>query len=463
MKKVLSLLPAISIMLFLFLPVCITAGEINTGKKDIHYFIDRGWDHHSSIKQAEHDVRKYKFLELEAWSVYTPKIKGMTWLAPMYSIEDSGTYNRTDIDFNNWGPYYHMDMQFQQPLFAFTRVISGIKAARAGQDVARADVEITRWQVAKEIRTYYYGIVFANTLLKTIDMADEMLNNAYQSAETSLEEGGDVSEVDLIKLKYYMTQIPVYRSFAEKSMEMAQEALELSTGSRLEPQDIPRRLVMEKIELKETDEYQDLMFTNRPLYKKLKSGINATRELMNLEYKAMIPVLFAGGFIKFNAASTVDMHYSKYLSNEYNTFTPDGRGLDGGFAVGFVWDFDPMKAISRGLQKKAELDKLVELQNYAIEGFPVELAKVLSDMTDLRVKAENQKEAVSHAQSWMFFAANAYAMGDGDAKDVMDGLAAYIQAKMGYYQALYDYNQMIGDLCSIVGTDVTVSDENSAK
>ncbi len=427
-----------------------------TEKKDIHYFLDKAWGHHSSIKQAEFDIKKYKNLKREAISVFTPKINGMTYLAPMYTIKKGDDPWETESDFGTWGPYFNLDLQFQQPVFAFTRVISGIKAAREGEQVARADVEIVKWNIAKEVRLYYYGIVFAKTMIKTIDLADEMLVNAIKKAEESIASGGtEVSEVDISKLNYYYTQIPINRSFANKSLELAQRALKLSTGEKLEDEDIPDRLEVEKMELKDFAFYMDLMLKHRPLLQKLNHGISATRHLMNLEYKSMIPVLFLGGFLKFTAAPTVEMHSNKFMMNTYNTFSGENRGVDGGFAIGLFWQFDPVKSIAKGLQQKADLDKLLELHNYAMDGFPVELYKVLKDLEDLMIKIDNSKIAVTNAQNWMFFAANAYMIGGGKAQDIMEGLAAYVKAKTDYYQAIYDYNKLLGDLCEIVGVDVT--------
>ncbi len=426
------------------------------GKKDIHYFIEKAWSHHSSIKQAEFEIKKYKNLKLEAISVFTPKINGLTWLAPMYTIKKGDDPWETDIDYNTWGPYFNLDLQFQQPILAFSRVMSGIQAANEGQNVARAGVEITKWEVAKEVRLYYYGIIFAKTMLKTIDLADEMLSNAIKQVEEGLKKGAtEVSEVDLSKLRYYYIQIPINRSFALKSIEQAQRALFLATGERLEDKDIPDRLEVEEIESQDFTYYMDLMMINRPLLQKLNFGISATRHLMDLEYKSMIPVLFLGGFLKFTAAPTVDMHSNKFMLNTYNTYNGENRGVDAGFAVGFIWQFDPVKSIARGLQQKAALDKLLELHNYAMDGFPLQLYKVQKDMEDLLVKIDNNKIAIDNAQSWMFFAANAYMIGSGEAKDIMEGLAAYVKAKTDYYQSIYDYNKLLGELCEIVGLDVT--------
>ena len=445
-------------ILLFFLLTNFLYAESKDKKKDIHYFIQKGLQHHSSIKQARYEIKKYKNMKLEAISTYTPKINGMTWLAPMYSIKKTNDPWKTEIDYNNWGPYYNLDIQFQQSIFAFTRVISAIRAAQEGQNVARADVEITKWNVAKEIRLYYYGIIFGKTMLKTIDMADEMLSNAIEAAEKSLTQGKtNVTEVNISQLKYYYTQIPINRSFAEKSIKQAQQALYLSTGERLNHEDIPLRLEIEKIEIKELDYYIKLMFKNRPLLKKLRHGINATRHLMRFEFKSMIPVLFMGGYLKYDIAPSVEMHENKFMLSNYNTFSGNNRGIDGGIAFGLFIQFDPLKSIARALQKKAELDKLNELHKYAIDGFPIQLDKVLKDLEDLKVKIDNFKVAIKNAQSWMFFAANAYAIGGGEAKDIMEGLAAYVKSKTDYYQAIYDYNKLLGELCEIVGVDVTKS------
>ncbi|MBN2545401.1 MAG: TolC family protein [Spirochaetes bacterium] len=429
----------------------------NSNKKDVHYFIQKGLEYHSSIKQAKFEINKYKNLQLEAISVFTPKINGITWLAPMYTINKTDDIYQTQPDFNTWGPYYHLNLEFQQPVFAFTRVISGIKAAQQGRKVAETDVEIARWAVAKEIRTYYYGVIFAKTMMKTVELADSILTNALKEAKKSIEEGKtDVTEVDLDKLNYFYSQIPINKSFIEKSIEQAQMALFLSTGEKLNDSDIPDIFDIEIADLKDFEYYKGIMFAERPLFKKLNFGINATRHLMDLEYKSMLPILFLGGYIKYNAAPTVYLHHNSFMSNNYNTSSATGRGVDGGFAAGLFWQFDPLKSVARGLQKKADLDKLLELKNYATEGFPVQLYKTLSDLNDLKVKIYHLKDAIQNAQSWMFFAANAYAIGGGEAKDIMEGLAAYVKSKTDYYMAIYDYNKLLGELCEIVGIDVTL-------
>lgn len=438
--------------------ICILIfSETSKENKDIHYFIQKAWNHASEIKQAKFDIKKYKFMELQAYSVYTPKINSMTWIAPMYGIEiDKDDPWKTDIDMNNWGPYFSFNISFIQPIFAFTRVISSIKAAREGRNVAMADVEITKWKVAKDVRLYYYGIIFGKTMLKTVDLADDLLSEAIKQAEKSLKEGKtEVSEVDISKLKYFYSQVPINRSYAEKSIKMAQEALYLVAGEKLEDEDIPHRLQIEEIGSYSAEEYIEIMFEKRPLMRKLKHGISATKNLVNLELKSMLPALFMGGFLRYSIAPTVGYHENKFLNSFFNSFNADGPGVDYGLLFGLFWQFDPMLSITKGLAKKAELDKLLELNAYATEGFPVQLQKVLSDMEDLKVKIINNKDAIKNAQTWMFFAANAYAIGGGEAKDVMEGLGAFVKAKTDYYLAIYNYNKLLGELCEIVGEDIT--------
>ena len=399
---------------FLYIILLIFSGCLifSEEKKDIHYFIKKAWENDSTIKQAKFDIDKYRNMELEAISVYTPKVNGITWLAPMYTVKRTDDPYKTESDFKTWGPYYNLQLDFQMPIFTFTRVYSGIKAAQEGQNVARTDVEITKWNVAKDIRLYYYGIVFGKTMLKTVDMADDLLKQAINAAQDSIaQENGDVTTVDLTKLKYFYSQIPIYRSSINKSVDLAQEALALSAGERLEEKDIPFKFEVEKNVDKDFSYYLDLMFKNRPLLKKLNFGINATRDLVDLEYKSMLPALFIGGYLKYSATPTVDMEYNRYMNNTFNTFnnvTGEGRGVDGGVAIGLFWQFDPVKAVAKALQKKADLDKLLELHKYAVSGFPVQLDKSIKDLADLKVKIDALKSAIEDATSWMFFAANSF-------------------------------------------------------
>lgn len=442
--------------IFVFLSICFLLFS-EESKKNVYYFINKAWEYNSTIKQAKYEIEKYKNLELEAYSVFTPKIEGLTWLAPMYTINKTNDIWVTEKDYSKWGPYYHLELQFQQPIFAFTRVLSAIKAAKAGKKVAEADVEITKFNVAKEIRVYYYGILFAKTMLKTLELADNILSSAIKEAKKSIEEGKtEVSQVDIDKLNYFYTQIPINRSFIEKSIQQAQRALELSCGENLKDDEIPEVFEPEIKNLKDFEYYKNLMIQNRPLLKKINFGINATKHLMELEFKAVLPVLFLGGYIKYNIAPTVFVHYNSFMSNNFNTVGDNGRSVDGGFALGLFWQFDPLKTIAKGLQKKVELDKLLEIKEYAKEGFDVQLFKVLSDLNDLKIKIENSKKAVDHSQSWMFFAANAYAIGTGEAREILEGLSAYVKAKTDYYMSIYEYNKLLGDLSEILGIEVSL-------
>ncbi len=45
-------------------------------------------------------------------------------------------------------------------------------------------------------------------------------------------------------------------------------------------------------------------------------------------------------------------------------------------------------------------------------------------------------EGAVATRKWMIFAGTAYATGTGEAKDVLEGVAAYMLAKKGYYETL---------------------------
>src|SRR4030066_1183722 len=99
------------VFIIFFLNLFFITSQENS-KKDIHYFIEKAWNHHSSIKQSEFEIKKYKNLKLEAISTFTPKINGMTWLAPMYTIKKGDNPWETESDFSTWGPYFNLDLQF---------------------------------------------------------------------------------------------------------------------------------------------------------------------------------------------------------------------------------------------------------------------------------------------------------------------------------------------------------------
>jgi outer membrane protein TolC len=80
------------------------------------------------------------------------------------------------------------------------------------------------------------------------------------------------------------------------------------------------------------------------------------------------------------------------------------------------------------------------LARYAATGMPVEVRKARDEAEQARRMVELSQQGSSATRKWMAFAGAAYAAGTGETKDLLEGVAAYAQARKGYFDALLAYH-----------------------
>ena len=61
------------------------------------------------------------------------------------------------------------------------------------------------------------------------------------------------------------------------------------------------------------------------------------------------------------------------------------------------------------------------------------------------------KKTVKAGRKWMVFSGTAFGTGVGQARDVLEGAAAYLEANASYYDALKNYHIAVAELDFAVG------------
>jgi len=123
----------------------------------------------------------------------------------------------------------------------------------------------------------------------------------------------------------------------------------------------------------------------------------------------------------------------------------------GGVAVALQWDLDPWRASARRDVAVATQDQLVALHRFAATGIPMQVRKAHADLEQMRELFELSHAGAKSTKRWLTFAAAAFASGTGEPRDILEGLAAYLQAKNGEYEALRDYYLAQADFDYAVG------------
>jgi outer membrane protein TolC len=402
------------------------------------------------VVEAEGKVQEWGGRLAEVQALFYPKLMGMGYVAPMFKVRnDVGIRSAEDVDrdYSDWGPYFHLQAVLAQPLYTFGRVAAGKKAARERLEVEKARANQTRNMLALEVRKFYYLHLYAHSMRPALDSAREILDKAQKKAQEEYADNtGKVTQVDLQKLAYASSELEKFRIQAEIGEDLALAAMKHTMGL---PQnaaiviaddflpDPPEKLPTLAQLLKQAAD-------NRPEWKQIQHGKEAALSLEQAEKLANAPVVFLGG--QFYADWTPQRPDIKnpYFYDPYNQ-------VFGGIALGLLFDLDPAKAHAKAEQARGLQKQVAGLERFAATGIPMEVRKAHDDAVQAKRIATVGADGAVAARKWMIFAGAAFATGTGEAKDLLEGLAAYLQAKKGHYESLQNMQIALAQLLYVTG------------
>ena len=403
------------------------------------------------VSEAQQEIEVYKSYYKEAEGMGMPKLNVLTFLAPMPSIKGDALRSKTDLWGNDWAFYYNFDAMLVVPLYTFDRLSEAKSAATDAIEAAKAEKRSITHNVIYNMKKFYYGHLFATTVYNDIIVkVEESLTEALKIAKDSYNKGdGTVKKSDLAKLEIGMIELKKNKNYVESMIKLTSKALTtyLHVGDKEIKLD-KEILAVENATIKKVDQYLVDLMKNNPDYARLLAGMKAKKHLVEVEEGANYPVIFAGGILKFAFAPSVDSQPSMFANDPYNTFT-------GNVGVGAMWTLDLFVTNAKAKRAIAEYKKLVEKKKYADEGFPILLDKTYLALIECQDNIALQKEASRKALGWMTFAFAAFKTGTGEAKDALEGLAAFAQYFKNYYEAIFNYNMALAELTRLIGAEVT--------
>jgi outer membrane protein len=267
-------------------------------------------------------------------------------------------------------------------------------------------------------------------------------------AQKLFEEGtGKVTQVDLAKLAYGSAELDRFALMAQMGEALSLEALKHTVG--MGP-GAPLRLADERLPpppaepLPPLAQLLQVASAERPEWDQLSHGKTAALSLEQAERLANAPVVFAGAQLRVDwAPRRTDIPNSLFYDPYNQVF--------GGVAVGLLFDLDPWKAKARGDAAEGIGTQVEGLRRFAESGIPLEVRKAHDDAVQAEKTVAIAERGSVAARRWMTFAGAAYLAGTGEAKDVLEGLAAYVQSRRTYLEALQGLHTARGYVQYAVG------------
>lgn len=404
------------------------------------------------VEEAGAKVAEWEARLREVSANYYPKLQATAFAAPMFTVEFTDINSPTSVTrwerLEDWGPSLNLEGRLIQPVFSFGRIEAGKEAAEERMLVEQARLREVRTQVAMEVRRFYYLHLYAQSMLPSLNYASELLAEARERADELYAAGtGELTQVDMAKLSWGAATVGKFQVRAMIGAKLALAALRQAMGW---PEDRPLVLAADRLprSLPESDPPLAVLIAeaaqNRPEWAQIEHGQKATLALANAELLANLPVVALVGQLQVSWTPTVDDTRNYYHFDPFNQ-------VFGGVAVALQFDLDPWRSFAREAAALAQHEQIQALHRFAATGIPLQVRKAHLEMMQARELVELAKQGTKATQRWLTFAAASFGSGTGDARDVLEGLAAYLEAKNGEYEALRDYYLSQAELDWAVG------------
>lgn len=409
------------------------------------------------VREADAKVEEWKGRLAEVESVFYPKLFGIGYVAPMFRVRGSPTAPDVDRDYGEWGPYLHLQATLAQPLYTFGRASAGETAARERIAVERARARQVRNAVALEARKLYYLHLFARSMRTPLESARKTLDEALERARAEYESGsGKVSRIDLARLEYGSAELDRYLAQARFGEELALAALKHTMGL---PQEATLVLADDCLPQPPDEpvpplaELLQIAAARRPEWAEIRHGMKAALSLEQAERLANAPVVFAAGQLGLDWTAMRPDVKNPYFYDPYN-------GVTGGVAVGLRFDIDPAKAAAKADQAKALGEQVDALAAFASTGIPLEVRKARDELEQAIELYGHARAGATAARRWMVSAVAAWSAGTGEAKDLLEGLVGWLQARRNEFESLRDLHTARATL--LYATGRATADEPAA-
>lgn len=390
-------------------------------------------EQNARARAARADVEVIRAQADQVAAALSTKISVLTFVAPIFSAKGGIGFDEPyQSDLGKWGPYGHADARIVKPLATFGRYSAGVAAARARVGVEEERAREAANAVRLEVRRLYGLRLYALSMKPNLENGKKILTEAIEKAgELYRKDTGEVTLPDLMRLQYGAGEIARYLRIADDGIELATAALKQSLGlpadtavefadDKLLPSDKPVPALGVLVAAARRD---------RPEIGQIAHGKVATAAWEQAERKANLPVLFAAVAGQADWSPVRPTGFSGALYNLYNDYFV-------GAAVGLKLDIDFALAGAKAAEARAKARWVVENEALAETGVPLQVRKARGDLIQHRDLAQVADGQVTAARKWMLFSAAAYASGTGEAKDVLEGVAAYLLAKKAYYDHL---------------------------
>jgi outer membrane protein len=406
--------------------------KIYTLAESIREAFEKNW----AIKEKEEKIEENGFVEKQAKAGLLPTFStsySYTRLGEKRTIKSPafegfpGGGGAAELEIGSQDNYQWKG-SITQPLFTGFALTTSLELAKLGIDQSKMDLELEKLDLALGVKEAYFNILRAD---KGVGVAEK----AVKSLRSHLEVATNFYEVGMIPIND-MLKAEVELANAQHDLIKAQNASQLARASfnNLLAKPINSKVEIEDIliygpENPDFRHYVNMALKNRPEIKTLEINsmqIDQQIKLAKSEYYPEIALTY--DYIKEGDTPGV----SGSLFHEPSTWQA---------ILGFswtVWDWGKTRSSVR--QNESVKRQLVQTKKILEDGIRLEIKKAILGLQEAEKNIPTAKKAVQQAEENLRVSEERYKTHMTTSTEVLDAQTLLSQARMNYYNALYDHN-----------------------
>ncbi len=333
----------------------------------------------------------------------------------------------TARDLNDFGGFYRVRLDFQQPLFTFgalrewERAASAAVASRQARTQARRDLGLV---LAAEA---YFGWQLAT---RALEVVEEVRGHLKEHLER-LEAAEDTDPIDLFRAHNAEFVLDRGEADARRQLRSAEAGLEALVGGPARP--ATDDLAALQPDATSVDEASVIASAANPELREAQQAAAAREHAAEAVRRERLPGLAIEGKFEYGRAPNRDKQDNPFVYDPFNA-----RSFNAAFGV--RWDLSFKQNAAKVAREEAEAQAARARRDAVATRLRLELGRLQARLDEARSVYETSRRELSTTANWLRVADENNALGTASTKDVIDSYTAYVQARVAHYDAIRELN-----------------------
>jgi outer membrane protein len=341
------------------------------------------------------------------------------------------------------GVAFNLNISLVQPLYTFGKIEAAKKAASAGVEVARAQVDKDRAEVTFNITRAYWLLKWARAAGAVLDDVISRLKDWVKKINDEIDKGKTTyTENDLVRNKQALDTAELTALDVDKARDLG------LAGLRMLIDEADADIDDEELDFADlTDHplswYEDAAIVHRPEARMLAAGMAAAHANRKLQLANLFPDVGIAASFTYGYAQTVD--------DPQNAFMNHPNTLGAGFALVLRYNLDVPMRLANHTKAAADERMANERRKQALGGISIEIENAWLDARNARRRADLLGHSEKVARGWYNAVDQNLQVGVAESRDLVDAARSFFELRMRHLQSIMDANMATASLKQAAG------------